>query len=127
MFLASSLMRESNWCYYNSRQRPIDSFKQNITIQREILVTCGQPCDAKTCKAVISVRRQVPVITCTWSSSRCNLAQHRSQWVPLKSTCKNDFGRDFSKTTMALYPIYYYIYLAPLRSSNHASNLPGQL
>ena len=39
--------------------------------------------------------------TC-WCSWRCNRAHWRSQYIPLKSTCKYDFGLHLSKTTSFL-------------------------
>ena len=62
----------------------------------------GQPNDAKSHIVAFSSLRHASMMIDCCTSHRCNWAQNRSQYVPLKRTCKRDFSLHLSRTSSFL-------------------------
>ena len=69
---------------------------------RPICLFDNHPLEPKKCKADVSRCYPARISRSRRSSHRCNLAHCRSQWVPLKRSCKRVFGLHLSKTTSFL-------------------------
>ena len=62
----------------------------------------GYPWDANNCKAEDSISWQASTSRSLWSPVCCNRAHDRSQYVPMKSSCKKVFGLQLLNTASFL-------------------------